>query len=60
MNVGDLCKLIVAQGFKNLPKVQKNSQIWSHWLLGQEICNKFTRLLITLKWPNAKHAAFIP
>ena len=29
-NVGDLGKLIVAKGFKKLPKVQKNRQIWSH------------------------------
>ena len=29
-NVGDLGKLIVAKGFKKLPKVQK-CPIWSHW-----------------------------
>ena len=29
--LGDLGKLIVAKGFKKLPKVQKNRQIWSHW-----------------------------
>ena len=28
-NVGDLGKSIAAEGFKNLPKVQKNRQIWS-------------------------------
>ena len=26
LNVGDLCKLIVAKGFKKLPKVQKIAQ----------------------------------
>ena len=31
-NVRDLGKLIVAKGFKKLPKVQKNRPIWSHWL----------------------------
>ena len=31
-NVGDLGKLIVAKGFKNSPKVQKNCQLWSHCL----------------------------
>ena len=31
--VGDLVKLIAAKGFKELPKVQKNRQIWSHWFL---------------------------
>ena len=30
-NVGVLGKLIVAKGFKKLPKVQKNRPIWSHW-----------------------------
>ena len=30
-NLGDLGKLIVAKGFKKLPKLQKNRQIWSHW-----------------------------
>ena len=29
-NLGDLGKLIVAKGFKKLPKLQKNRQIWSH------------------------------
>ena len=29
-NVGDSGKLIVAKGFKKLPKVQKNRPIWSH------------------------------
>ena len=28
--MGDLGKLIVAKGFKKLPKVQKNRPIWSH------------------------------
>ena len=28
--LGDLGKLIVAKGFKKLPKVQKNRQNWSH------------------------------
>ena len=41
-NVGDLGKLIVAKGFKNLSKVQKNRPIWSHWswgtALAQRIC----------------------
>ena len=31
-SVGDLGKFIVAKGFKKLPKVQKNRQLWSHWL----------------------------
>ena len=26
-NVGELCKLIVAKGFKNLPKVHKSSNL---------------------------------
>ena len=30
-NVGDLGKLIVAKGFKKLPK-SKNRQLWSHCL----------------------------
>ena len=30
-NMRDLGKLIVAKGFKKLPKVQKNRPIWSHW-----------------------------
>ena len=30
-NVGDLGLLDFAKGFKKLPKVQKNRQIWSHW-----------------------------
>ena len=30
-NVGDLGKLIVAKGFKKLPKVQKICSIWVHW-----------------------------
>ena len=29
-NVGDLGKIIVAKGFKKLPKVQKNRPIWSY------------------------------
>ena len=29
-NVGDLGKLIFAQGFKKLPKSAKNRQVWSH------------------------------
>ena len=32
-NVGDLDKLIVAKGFKKLPKVEK-CPIWSHCLRG--------------------------
>ena len=28
----DLGKLIVAKGFKKLPKDKKNRLIWSHWL----------------------------
>ena len=28
--MGNLGKLIVAKGFKKLPKVQKNRPIWSH------------------------------
>ena len=30
-NVGDLGKLIVARGFKNLPQSPINRPIWSHW-----------------------------
>ena len=29
-NVGDLCQLIFAKGFKKLSKVQKNCLIWLH------------------------------
>ena len=42
-NVGDLGRLIVANGFKRLPKVQKNRPIWSHWRL-------FTGYKFVLNW----------
>ena len=42
-NVGDLSKIIVAQGFKSRPKC-KNCQVWSHWAQCLNVCGMYVSL----------------
>ena len=42
-NVRDLCKLIVAKGFKKVAQSAKNRQIWSHWSWYQKMQERDSR-----------------